>query len=481
MPAGKRQQGSPLLYTLIVFVFLFVAATTVAVIYYVRAEEYRKSVSDLQRQINELVTGEQLQKIGAIVGTKQPRQSWLGTMVEYLDQIVTLMVGGVPEPTSAEVKVNDARRRFEDTLSLVQEYVDIGADPNIVGLVPLMEKLKMRLDNTIQAAETLKQQLDDQQQEYKRAMAASFEKEQILLAEKEKYQQQVNNIKQKYAELESLLQKTTDEQVQTLRSQLEKERGNLNTLNQKFLKTQAELEMAQDMLKRAQQELRKIKPEPDREVAAYKPDGKIILIDDAAKVVHLNIGSDDHVYRGLTFSVYDRNSSITKDGKGKAEVEVFDVGKNVSAARIIRSEINRPILLGDVVANLIWDKDKTNVFVVAGEFDVDNDGSIDYDGIDKIKSLIERWGGRVAENLSIDTDFLILGRVPRVLRKPTAEEAEIHPTAMQKYEASQKKFNRYQEVQRLAQTLWIPVFTYERFLYFIGYKGHVSQAGAFGR
>jgi hypothetical protein len=181
----------------------------------------------------------------------------------------------------------------------------------------------------------------------------------------------------------------------------------------------------------------------------------------------------------LTFGVYNRGESVPKDGKGKAEVEVFDVAKTYSAARIVNSGVRKPILQGDIVANLIWNSDRPNVFVITGEFDLDNDGQIDLDGPAKIKALIEKWGGRVADAISIDTDFLVLGQQPQVLQRPTLEELEVDPRARDKYEASLQQLNRYNELLSQAQTLWIPVFTYERFLYFTGYKGQIGRAGAF--
>jgi len=276
-----------------------------------------------------------------------------------------------------------------------------------------------------------------------------------------------------------LVQKTSDERVQTLMSQLEEERANLKKLNDELLKTQAELKMTQDRMKHALDQLQQIKPSPDREVAAYKPDGKIILIDDQAQVVHLNIGTDDHVYRGLTFSVYDRNASIPTDGKGKAEVEIFGVAKNISAARITHSQKKNPIALNDIVANLVWDSDKTNIFVVAGEFDLNGDEVIDRNAIEQIKALIEKWGGKVVDTISVDTDFLVLGGPPQVPPKPTFEDLEVDPMANEKYEAALQRFNHYKEVQSQAEALWIPIFQYERFLYFIGYKEQINKPGAF--
>ena len=232
-------------------------------------------------------------------------------------------------------------------------------------------------------------------------------------------------------------------------------------------------------MKLTQNELEKLVPPPDSEAPAFKADSKILLVDYQSRIVHLNIGSNDHVYRGLTFSVYEKNAPIPRDGKGKAEIEVFNIEKNISAARIIHSQRGKSIVVDDIVANLIWDSDRVNTFAVSGQFDLNNDGNIDYGGVDKIKALIERWGGQVSDAVSINTDFVILGEAPRVRRKPTFEEMEIYPTAMEEYEASVQRLADYNKVQQRTQDLSIPIFNTERFLYFIGYKTQSSRAGAF--
>jgi hypothetical protein len=606
MPAGKRQQSNAMLYTVITFVGFFIVSTVLAVVFYLQAEKHRTKALTLQSQMEELADSAEMRKIGAIVGAKQPRKSRLGTMVDYLDGMVSLIIGGLPEDTSAEVKVDTTSRKVKDTLELLaqqhlaaetvapkaptnelvellvnqqfaaatesfdetmknelppekleeiwkstidqmgpfkqqigirtekqldydvvlitcefekgcldikvvyndkkqvaglffvptppevlesyrqtpelvtrkQPYIEID-DPNTIGLVRVIEKLKTKLDNTTNTELALHEQLERLKNRFDDAMAAGFEKEQTLLAEKEKYQQQVNEIKQDYNDLKTMLQQTSDQQVQTLMAHLDEEKDARKKLNQQLLKTEAELKITEERMKRAQEKLHALVPPPDSEIAAYKPDGKIILIDDSTKVVHLNIGSDNHVYRGLTFSVYEKNTPIPKDGRGKAEIEVFNVGKNISAARITRSDVKKPIIVDDIVANLIWDSSKTNVFVVAGEFDLDADGNIDYDAADKIKALIQKWGGKVADKISIDTDFLVLGTTPTVLRKPTFEQMEIDPMAMQKYEDSLQRLDSYQQVQTQAHALSIPVFNLERFLYFIGYKTLSASPGAF--
>jgi len=481
MPAGKRPQNNTMLYTLITFVGLFIITTTIAIIYYVKSESHRTNAATLQNQLDDLATSAELRQTGKIIGAKQSRKSRLGTMIDYLDGTVSLIIGGLPEDTSAEVKVDTANRKNKDILDLLaKDYPDIGTDTsNSIGLTGIIEKLKTKLDNTTNAETAMNEQFEQLQNRFDDAMAASLEKEQTLLAEKEKFQQQTNDIQQDYEELKTLMNQTSEQQVLTLRTQLEEERNAHKELNQKLLKTQAELNRAQEKIKLTQDMLQAIVPPPDTEVAVFKPDGKIILIDDPTKIVHLNIGTDDHVYRGLTFAVYDKNMPIPKDGKGKAEIEVFNAGKSISAARITLSEKKNPIILDDIIANLIWDSDRTNTLAVAGDFDLDGDGVTDYNGAEKIKALIEKWGGKVSDSVSIDTDFLALGSAPKIRRKPTFEEMEVDPMAMEEYESSLQKLAHYQEFQNRAKALSIPVFNTERFLYFIGYKSQSDRPGAF--
>jgi len=470
-----------MLYYLVTFVGLFIVATVIAIICYLKIEQYRSDAETAKTQLSEMVTSAEWQNRGAIIGTKQARKSRLKTMVDYLDQMVYLIVGGLAEEKSAEVKVSQANAKVREILEpLARQYDDIRADdPNMTGLIQTIKTLKIKLDNSESKAAATQQRLKELQGRFDDAMAVGFKKEQVLLAEKEKYRQQVEDVKRNYDKLSALLEQNSQQQAQNLIKQRDRARADAKKLKDELLKTQAQLQIALDRMKLAQAKVARIVPAPDREVEAFKGDGKIMLIDNSTKIVHLDIGSDDRVYPGLTFSVYEKNMPIPKDGIGKAEIEVFDVAKTFSAARIIRSQIKRPVVVGDIIANLIWDSDKTNVFVVAGEFDLDDDGNIDYDGANKIKELIEKWGGSVADTISVETDFVVLGLPPRVISKPTFEQMELDPVAMERYEASLQRRVHYKQVRTSAQTLSIPVFNYERFLYFIGYKTQSARPGAF--
>ncbi len=541
MPVRRRKQSNAMLYTLIIFVGLFIASTTVAVIYYVKAEEQRNAAETSQNELKDYATKLERDDVGKDVGTRLSGESWLGTTIQHLDDMVTLIVGGVAEEKSAEVKVNNANSEAQKALELAGKYITI-SDPNTLGLIPIIKAITAELQSTIDLQLDTQKSLNERLAELKNINEANTQKEQAMLAEKEKLLQDVEQAKQDYKELQDLLRKSTEEQVRNLTAQVQELTTTNETLEDRLDLKEAELAEARKEMKLAKDQIAKIEPGPDQEVLAYQPDGKIILVDNEAKTVHINIGSIHHVYPGLTFQVYDRGTTVKAHGIGKAEIQVFNVEKNYSMARILpaknyqvsirdlhqeftdpeeialimltlekpynermkdfeekfaKGSPNRlriltnisdaheqrmnksPIITDDIIANLIWDSTRINVFAIAGNFDLDGDGENDYNAIERIKALIEKWGGRVDDNITIDTDFLILGQKPMITGRPTLEEQQQDPTALQKYEAILQSLDQYNTTQERAQALWIPILTYDKFLYFIGYKTTSSQAGAF--
>jgi hypothetical protein len=232
--------------------------------------------------------------------------------------------------------------------------------------------------------------------------------------------------------------------------------------------TQTKLAQTSQFLKEALAKMEAIRPRPDKNVAAYQPDAGILRVDLQNERVYLDAGAENHVYPGLTFAVYDRNKPIPEDGHGKAEIEVFQIEPKVSVARIVKSDKKNPIVKEDIVANLIWDSKTSNRFVVIGEFGFNNNGLIDTDGAKRIREMIERWGGTIDNNVSINTDFVIVGSAPHPLPKPEQTQLDIDPTLQQKYESSLKATESYNAELARAGELSVPVFNQKRFLYLVG-------------
>jgi hypothetical protein len=481
MPIGKKSTTDSTLYALIAFVALFIISATAGVIYYLKFEEQRGLAESAQKKLSEYATPAEVQKVGAIIGAEQQGKSRLKTMSDYVDQAVGLVLPGVSSDASAEVKVKEATAKVRETITAIaKQYPDLNdVDPNST-MLQITDKLSAALKGTQDAEMAAKGQLAELQGQFDDAKKVGMEKETTLLAEKDKLQQQFDKVRTDYDELKVLLDKKSDEQVKDLYGKLDQEKNAREEMNKQLLKSQAELQTAQDRIQKILKEsVWPIQPPPDTEIKAFEPDGKIILVDDQTKTVQINLGSNDHIYRGLTFAVYDRGQPIPRDGKGKAEIEVYNIGDSFSSARIVRSDKKNPIVADDIIANLIWSANKANTFVIAGDFDLTGDGVPEEDAVAKLRGLVEKWGGKVADTVTVNTDYVILGTPPVIPSKPTMQEVERYPNATEKYEQAQQRLAAYKQIQTQAQGLSIPILNAERFLYFIGYKTTAGNPGAF--
>jgi len=481
MAIAKRSARNPWATAALVVTTLLVLAVVAVVVLYINFEKQTTAVDELRTQNSEVINSKQWSSRGALIGAKSAQQTYVGLLLDYIDDMASAVIGAPKEETSAEVKVQSVNKKIADFLATVKTaYPDIAAvDAKTIGLLGTMARMKDKLDSDGTTITALQQQLTEAQQIRDKTIEVSNQKVKDITSERDSLAQQAKEVQNSYDQLKALMQKSTDEQVKTLYSDLEKERDTADNLNQQLLKTEAELKVASESLRDARTKLAQFTGQPDNEPQIRQPDGEILLVDEYSKIVHINIGSEQHVYPGLTFGVYEQNVPIPKDGKGKGEIEVFNVAKNMSTARIIKSDPTNPILKGDVIANLVWSKDKPNIFVVSGEFDLNGNGINDPEADNKIKALIENWGGKVEDAVSVNTTFVVLGTPPTVLEKPTYDQLAIDPLAMDKYEASLKRLEDYKQVLKQAQALNIPILNYDRFLYLIGYKSQSTRPGAF--
>ncbi len=480
MAVGRQEQSGVMLYTVITFVGLFVISAILAVIFYIKAQDWQDQFLKSQQQQEELASAPEVQNIGTLVGQKDRQASRVKQLISYIDRLYKMTIGRESPEASAEVKLGELETKYKDTLTgLPKDFVLVATDANGQNVSdtnsgPGLFRIIASYDNKFkQKDETISQstaQIDSLGSELELAKKGASERESQMLTQIRSIQEDANGVQQSYNQLRDLMEKKSTEQVQALMQQRDQAIDEKNKSKQELLDTMNKLSTTQNRLQEALSKLDVLKPRPKEDVAAYQPDGHILSIEMTSNIVFIDIGSEAKVYPGLTFSVYDRNAPIPTDGKNKAEIEVFNVDKNTATARIIKSSKKNPIAEGDIIVNLIWDSKATNRFVVAGDFDFNGDGGIDRDGATKIKQLIENWGGKVEDSVSIDTDFVILGTQPDVKKKPTLDEIEADPLANEKYEATVKASTRYQEVKNQAKDLYIPVFGLKRFLSFIGYE-----------
>ncbi|MFQ5502041.1 MAG: hypothetical protein ACE5EQ_07030 [Phycisphaerae bacterium] len=148
---------------------------------------------------------------------------------------------------------------------------------------------------------------------------------------------------------------------------------------------------------------------------ARTPVGRILHAIPGNALVHINLGREENASLGMTFSVYSSDERIPANGRGKASLEVVNVGQRTSECRVVSPPSpDNPILEGDSVGNIILSRDrvKQRVFCIVGDFDTDFDGQPDVRGRENIASLIRRSGGRVVDRVDAMTDFLVVGMEP---------------------------------------------------------------------
>ena len=479
MPAGKPSQSNAMLYTVIIFVALFIISTSCAVIFYIKSEEYKIQADDAAREMSAFASRSEQGKIGAMVGKPLKGKSVLGTMVMYIDDLVEAVTGAGPEETTAAVKVNEAKMKINEVLEPLKDQLTGATGPRGVDLIETIRQLTAELDALNLSARSIESQLNNIQDDFDLAVKNFGIEEQMLIEDKNRYQADADRVQADYDDLRQLMEESADEQIQIAMDKVERSDEKLLQRTTQLQAIQQELNETKRELGLALSRLEGIKPRPDTDVKAFEPDARIVKIDIETNVVYLDIGSDDHVYRGLTFSVYDQSAPIPEDGKGKAEIEIFYVGRNVSGAQINSSSTKNAIVPEDMVVNLIWDSETSNSFVVAGDFDFDGDGRPEQNGFEKIEQLIERWGGRTVDDISIETDFMVAGTRPPTPSKPSVEAIELDPDAGQKYDAAMQKAQNYDVLLRKARDLNVPVFNRKRFMHLTGYDSLARRSSPF--
>jgi hypothetical protein len=196
----------------------------------------------------------------------------------------------------------------------------------------------------------------------------------------------------------------------------------------------------------------------------------------ADSICYINLGYGDHVVTGLTFEIYGKRDGVPKlaDGtsaldmpKGKGSIEIINVGQNSCQCRILTVAAGQTIEQGDLCVNVVYDKNIKPVFYVFGKFDMDQNGVASDPEAEIVKNLITRWGGKVADKINIDTDFVVLGKEP-VVPLYTADELNT-PLNKQKSEEAKAALAVYMQMRDDAVSLHIPVMNQNRFLYYTGY------------
>jgi hypothetical protein len=217
------------------------------------------------------------------------------------------------------------------------------------------------------------------------------------------------------------------------------------------------------------------------DVTVGEADGRVIRAAGTTGSVYISLGKKDRVMPGMTFTVYDPRLGVrwTDDdtAMGNGSIEVIEVKDDSAICRITRTTKNRAIQTNDLIANLVYhnERDRKFRFVVFGNFDLDGDGVFTTTERDRLITLIQAWGGQVDDDVTAQTDFLVLGDKPQIpptsilTTEPATEPAPTNVEPGGIIDTRTKEQAKYEELIISARRLAIPVLNQNRFLFMIGY------------
>jgi hypothetical protein len=315
-----------------------------------------------------------------------------------------------------------------------------------------------------------------------------------------KIKAEVDTLRQQYAQKGDATAAEMSNQIKALSDQIA---AFQTTIAQK----DAEMAKAKARADTGERVLRKFRLDP-KENITRQPDGKISRVTGDG-YCYIDLGVGDHLPVGMTFEVYDAVKGVPPLGdglstpdeptrtagtpaaaqlgpsgvpivsranpgrtaydqelpRGKASIEVVSVGPgHTSQCRIINMEPGQTLHEGDVIANLVYDRHLKLKFFVYGDFDLNEDGIANSQDAGVIRQKIQAWGGEVVNDINVDTDFVVMGKEPKV---PTGDPN--NPIDAKNMEEAKAKYDAYQKVRGLAVDYGVPTMNQDRFLYYTGY------------
>lgn len=449
-------------YALIIFVFLSVIATGLAVYFYIEMGSYKKQLADHNETQKAIARPDESKSevVRTLVaeGAKANRSA-LGQAVYLLERYRQKI-----DPTATgtgSVIVEDNGR-----IDLARKAVG-QAEP---ALLKALDNVYQQSQENLNRIKQLEGQLATAQTEYKRAQQAYN----TTLAS---YKRVADEQKTQIDRVSGDLTKTRT-QIETTIKKYEGDKGTAQRSHEQELRNLlTKVRQAEDGLKQAGERVKTL----EDQVAGMRPtnktsvgsegDAKIIRNGISQDEVYVNLGRKDRVTVGLTFAVYDPRLGVGSgvEGRGKGAIEIMDVGENESLARIIRFERGNSILSGDTIANPVFSRDRNRKyrFMVFGDFDLDGDGVATSAERDRVVRMIESWGGQIDAKLDTQTDFVVLGAEPSAQAARFSALSEQTADLVAQRKAQQEQ---YQQLAKDARAYSIPVLNANRFLAMIGYE-----------
>jgi len=479
VPANQGSRGALVMWT-VVTTILFVTATIFAIYFYVAAdnvsreakttaEKFKKVVSEAQLTSNDVAALEQLRGDEAMQAAGfNSSMSLLDVAIKQRDDLGTRLSG-----SSDYLKATQAIDRALKDASAKAAGAELQNLPS-GNATAAMSALADALASKANEANNLRGELVS-------AQRASKESANQLTIAREAMDKQLADVRasERSAMDSSATDRVTkDDQINQIKTDFQAQADSAQQTVQASQVQIADLQRNNDQLKSEIQKLQAKLVGLRTNVSdpvVRQADGQIIRLP-GGDGVYINLGQGDQISAGMTFQVFDKVEGIPAVGdagdnanlpRGKASIEVVRVGPTSSQARVVRLQGGQTLTEGDLIANVVYDRNTRYNFLVFGNFDLDRNNVATAQDAEVVKRLVTQWGGQLIDKVNVDTDFVVLGAEPEI---PTFTREEMEdPINQAKFDQARTDSDAYEEVRRMAQEYNIPILNQNRFLYFSGF------------
>lgn len=470
MAKGQLQGVGAITVWMIIFVALWLTSTVFLVVLYTGQEELKAETERLRQKNEKLVSRQEESSLDI---TRSARRASEGgpTVVGLLEAArkETAFLASGEESDDAET-VRRKRDQMVDTI------IADGLVPNADSLTGLsfFESLST-LYKAFEAEHALRAQAEQRLKELEGEVAKLVE---LNTQQKNDFDARAKNMADGLARAEAdheTYRNSRDNAVSDMESGYEERR----TQDEDAITAERERNTS---LQRDMDELRKRYVAQQEKFGALglgagslsvvrQADGTILTAVPGDEVVYIDLGAKDRLIIGLQFSVYSSETGIPSDGRAKARVEVVSIASKSAECKILSVGVNELIVSGDLVANPIFDAERTLTFLTIGRFDLDHDGEFDPNGPAVVESMVNAWGGRTTDELTAMTDFVIVGSPPRKPRP--ARDAS--PEQEQRLARDKRAWDQYQNTLSSARNLSVPAMSQDVFMNFLGYGSKYAR------
>jgi len=288
--------------------------------------------------------------------------------------------------------------RFEDKLAslkakLEQMYKNEADDDNLVVLIRRLQ----------QYADNLEEQLSVAKDEKKKAVASLEEARNQLATESEQYKARAETFQTELTRKNQELNETRaslESKISELQSKIFDANSQAEKEREKSRRELVDVSREFDRIRKALEEVQRKKVGgADFDKDSAEPGGVVLYVDKTGDACMVDIGQKHGAKVGLQFVIYETGPGGKRIEKGIIELKKIYPDFSYAGILSLKDELN-PILRDDVAISPIFRRGAPNVFVLESDIDRVEKGVL--------KQKIEKFGNKVVDSVTADTDFVVI-------------------------------------------------------------------------